>query len=287
MSYLEAKNPGRWGYLIARFLALTGVVAVAGSLVLALYIFISRPTAGSLKLLTLPGTTTVSLEKSGLYNLYFDFMWTEAPRGLQINVRSNRTGQEITVKDDSANPESSWRDPDRYKKFASFAVEEPGAYEVSAIYNSKRPAMGRIFIGANYQPDYFFPPGALIGGLFVLLLGRVIASLTFSQRKRAAEAQGAHLVYQEKGISVYNNFIFLKKAFSATELDKSQINYVQQTSKSVSTGKSYMSRIDQGIKINYNRGGRERTRTFWSETYSKLYHAIKGAGYQTKWEPPK
>src|SRR3954470_10290861 len=77
MSYLEAKNPGRWGYLIARFLALTGVVAVAGSLVLALYIFISRPTAGSLKLLTLPGTTTVSLEKSGLYNLYFDFMWTE------------------------------------------------------------------------------------------------------------------------------------------------------------------------------------------------------------------
>src|SRR5436853_6547152 len=104
MLYPEAKKRCR-AYLIARLLALIWVVYVTGALAFALYTFVTRPTADSLEKISLPGTTNLSLKKAGLYNLYYDYVWAEPPRGLQLSVRSKKTGKEMVVNDNSANPE--------------------------------------------------------------------------------------------------------------------------------------------------------------------------------------
>lgn len=249
-------------------------------------LFLDRPTARSLTEIRVPGKTIATLEQSGPYNLYHNWMWKDAPRALRIKISSVQSGKEQSVRDLSASPESSWREPDRYKKFGEFTVDEPGRYEVTTEYNGDNRQSASIHLGLSYNPDFLLPLMISIGGIVSIILGLVIASAILKARTRAAEALGDRLVYAAKGIRVYNQVIFLKEKFSATELHQSQINYVEQTSTYVKGSKAGMSHVDQGIKINYNQGGRERERIFWSDDRPKLYQAIKGAGYRTRLSAP-
>lgn len=283
MSYPEA-NPGRFGYLLSRLLGLLGLILFLAGIVLGINLFLAKPTAGSLKEIRVPGKTVIELEKPGAYNLYHNWMWSETPRSIQIKIKSEQGGEEIGIRDLSANPESSWREPDRYKKFGELTVNEPGRYEVTTSYEAGGRLSPSIYLGLSYNPDIRLPLAASIGGIVLIILGLIIASAVFKARTRAAEALGDKPIYKEKGICVYPRVIFLKKKFSATEIHQSQINYVQQIIEFV---KGRETHTLQGIKINYTDAGRERERVFWSNSYSKLYHAIKAAGYRTRWEPPK
>ncbi|HKQ99628.1 MAG TPA: hypothetical protein VJT09_03080 [Pyrinomonadaceae bacterium] len=285
MDYLEA-NPGRWGYLLSRFFAVTGLASLLGGAAFCAYLFINRPSASSLKQISLSGKTDVTLDRAGTYNFYYEAGWTEPPRGRQLMVKFKQTGEEVAVNDDSSFRQPAQDDFDGHIKFATFSAREPGDYEITVAGSPTRVMLAGLYLGAEKRVDYWLGWAALIGGVALLIIGRVAAFVTYALRKRAVEASGERLVYAEKGISVYDNVIFLKKGYSATELHKSQINYVQQTSELVKGHRAGMAHVLQGVKINYTRSGRERMRTFWSRSYSTLYHAIKRAGYRTRWEPP-
>lgn len=289
MSYPDS-NPGGAGYAFARLMGIAGVLALLGGVGLGFYYFMMRPTAQSLTKLSVPGKSLVELGKEGTYHLYHDLTWSGPLRDLQPAVKSARTGRTLVIEDKSDNPESKWNDPGRYKRFASFVVEEPGPHEVTTNWKSRELIIGGIFLGAGYEPDLMVPLLIAVGGVLLIIAGLILALTIFSSRVRAAEATGQSLLYREKGIRVYPDFIFLKKKLSGTEIHKGQVNYVKQTTKYIkghhSSTSTMPSVVYQGIKISYNQGGREREEIFRSEAYSKLYHAIKGAGFPTKWSPP-
>jgi hypothetical protein len=126
----------------------------------------------------------------------------------------------------------------------------------------------------------------------LVVAGYVLARLIALARKAFGARRAGRLVYRETGLRVYEEAIIVVRAFSAYELRKDEIEYVQNASRKASKTGSYKTAtrgVDGGVRIAHRRRGRPNPLVYWGGaelSFNGIYMKMKQAGYPTRWVDP-
>jgi hypothetical protein len=192
----SATGPGRVGYVLAIIIFLVGIVA--SGILVGVFVFGLLGLGDDLERVVVPGAERVELSETGTYTVFYEYESTvdgqqfstgQSVPPLAIEVHRVDDGAEINV---GPSRGSTTYDVGNYagRSIASFSVDEPGTYEISAEYTDGSDGPEVVLaVGEGVDRGILTSIGAFIGGglLFCLLTvtALVIAGFTLYRRSRA------------------------------------------------------------------------------------------------------
>lgn len=289
-------------FAASRLLAFAGALAIAASVLLAVYMLFFMPVRGQeLIRLRVPGSALINLPEARGYVVLK--AGPELPADLTFEVRaaSGEGGPLVRV------AESGWSYLHmNNRKVGGFEIPEPGVYEINAR-SSERPSAAAVLVGPDYSDEFaagkWMAALALITGAGLRLSARGLASGASNKRHKERLAHGLRLFHEEKGLSpnrlsrarlkVYDRALVLTRKFSESEIARSEVLRIEKAQKSIKSSKAGMSATYlQGVRVHYQRAGAHRSVIFWTDSYKRqdlgrtdrlLREKLHAAGYPVAW----
>lgn len=294
---------GRAWFLVSRLLGVLGASLIICAILLGVYLlFFARTHPDELAKIDPRGRQEINFKEAGPYSLFKGRI--DPPSDFRYTIRS-RAGEVIAPDKRAEKFDSSFLHPSQYEKVGHLELEHPGVYEITTSAQA-RMAAAPLFIARDYAGE--FEAGlwlALLiftGGVSLWYFGRAIAGAAALKLHRKRLARGFQLLHNQKGrtpgrissahIKIYDQALALKRKFSEREIPRQSITSIEKIKEMRRSSMPPFGNIYfEGIKINYQARGSDRSTTFWSDSYlthdggtdRKLRQKLKEAGYPVRW----
>lgn len=179
-------KPGRWRYGLAIALMLVGTFAFL------LAFEVLKTTTEDMVQVIVPGESTITVEEPGDFTIFYESQSTVDGRvfstgdlpGINIEIRSNATGEPVSIKKPSATTSYSLGGRSG-QSIAAFSVQETGDYTLAAAYPEGAEGTERVLAVGSGSGGV---GRALVAGgigMAAFLAGLVIGLRTFFRRRKA------------------------------------------------------------------------------------------------------